>query len=115
MFQRRIPIICTSRLYNAATDVWSLSSEKTTMTKIICTLGPSTDKPEPVGALVGNGMDVARLNFSHAGSDYSYPEANLKLVREAKGRHAVLATGSKRTMPNNLRAILVDTKGPEIR
>ena len=52
----------------------------------VCTLGPSTDTAEGVSGLVGNGMDVARLNFSHAGSDYSYPEANMALVRAAAGR-----------------------------
>ena len=57
-----------------------------TQTKIVCTLGPSTDKAGPVQALVSNGMDVARLNFSHAGDDYSYPEANMALVRAAAGR-----------------------------
>jgi len=85
------------------------------MTKIICTLGPSSDTPEAVAALLANGMHVARLNFSHAGADYTYPEACMALVRNAPGRHAELAAGSKMTMPNNLRAILVDTKGPEIR
>ena len=52
----------------------------------MCTLGPSSDTAEGVSRLVGNGMDVARLNFSHAGSDYSYPEANMALVRAAAGR-----------------------------
>jgi len=85
------------------------------MTKIVCTLGPSTDTAEPVSALVANGMDVARLNFSHAGADYSYPEANMKLVRSAAGRHSLLSAGSKKVLPSNVRAILVDTKGPEIR
>ena len=74
------------RWYNAATDVWNFSREKATMTKIVCTLGPSSDTAEGVSGLVGNGMDVARLNFSHAGSDYSYPEAIMALVRAAAGR-----------------------------
>ena len=34
-------------------------------TKIICTLGPSTDKPGILEALIESGMDVARFNFSH--------------------------------------------------
>ena len=34
-------------------------------TKIICTLGPSTDKDGVLRALVANGMNVARFNFSH--------------------------------------------------
>ncbi len=85
------------------------------MTKIVCTLGPSSDKQDQVAALVANGMHVARLNFSHAGSDYTYPEANVALVRNAHGRHAELNVSSTTPLPNNVRAILVDTKGPEIR
>ena len=34
-------------------------------TKIVCTMGPSTDSKEILGALVDAGMDVARFNFSH--------------------------------------------------
>ena len=34
-------------------------------TKIICTLGPSTDKDGVLRELVANGMNVARFNFSH--------------------------------------------------
>ena len=85
------------------------------MTKIVCTLGPATDTAAGVGDLVANGMHVARLNFSHAGTDYSYPEANLALVRNAAGRHSELAAGATMDVPSNLRAVLVDTKGPEIR
>ncbi len=85
------------------------------MTKIVCTLGPSSDKQDKVSALVANGMHVARLNFSHAGSDYTYPEANMALVRSAAGRHSELNVSSTTPLPNNVRAILVDTKGPEIR
>jgi len=87
-----------------------------TMTKIVCTIGPSTDQPEKMSELVNSGMHVARLNFSHAGDDYTYPEMLFKMLRETNGNHESIATGpSADTMPNNLRAILVDTKGPEIR
>ena len=68
------------------TSLFVISSTLHTQTKIVCTLGPSTDKAGPVQALVSNGMDVARLNFTHAGDDYSYPEANMALVRAAAGR-----------------------------
>jgi hypothetical protein len=43
-----------------------------TNTKIVCTLGPATDKAEPIGLLVTQGMHVARLNFSHAGTYNMY-------------------------------------------
>lgn len=92
------------------------AAETGTMTKIICTIGPATDEPELMSELVGNGMHVARLNFSHAGDDYSYPEKLFNMVRDTKGNHESLAMGSStQNMPNNLRAVLVDTKGPEIR
>ena len=70
-------------------------------TKIICTLGPSTDKGDVLRELIANGMNVARFNFSHR----SYEEhggrlANLKALREELGKPV---------------AALLDTKGPEIR
>ena len=34
-------------------------------TKMVCTMGPATDKPGIIPELIKNGMDVARLNFSH--------------------------------------------------
>jgi len=78
-------------------------------------MGPSTDTADTVSQLVANGMHVARLNFSHAGDDYTYPTSLLNLVRSAPGRHADLSAGATIAMPPNLRAVLVDTKGPEIR
>jgi len=62
-------------------------------------------------------MSVARINFSHAGADYTYPEKLLNLVRNAHGKHHDLADDGAvdGDMPPNLRAVLVDTKGPEIR
>lgn len=87
-----------------------------TKTKIVCTIGPATDTPEKMSELVGNGMHVARLNFSHAGTDYTYPETLFNMLRDTKGNHeSVAASPTKGSTPNNLRAILVDTKGPEIR
>jgi len=61
------------------------------------------------------GMHVARLNFSHSGNDYSYPQKLVDMLRAAKGNHLDLNIGSDIPLPNNLRGILVDTKGPEIR
>ena len=45
-------------------------------TKIICTLGPSTDKGDVLRDLIANGMNVARFNFSHG----SYEEHGLSLI-----------------------------------
>ena len=70
-------------------------------TKIICTLGPSTDKNGVLRELVANGMNVARFNFSHG----SY--------EEHKGRLDMLK--AIRAELNKPVAALLDTKGPEIR
>ena len=90
------------------------------MTKLVCTIGPATDSVDNINSLVNYGMNVARLNFSHAGDDYSYPEQCLERIRAAPGKHHQLATGGAmnehaKWLPRNVRAILVDTKGPEIR
>jgi pyruvate kinase len=70
-------------------------------TKIVCTLGPASQSPEVLAALVAAGMDVARVNFSHG-----TPESNRRLIRDA--RLAALRAG------RNL-AILQDLAGPKIR
>ena len=93
----------------------TLSVDNLGMTKIVCTLGPASDSPEKISELVKNGMNVARLNFSHAGADYTYPEGLMAMVRNAHGKHDELQDGAKMIMPHNVRAVLVDTKGPEIR
>lgn len=70
-------------------------------TKIICTLGPAVNTAEKIGALIDAGMNVARLNFSHGThEDHAQMISLLKQVREAKD------------VPL---AIMLDTKGPEIR
>ena len=70
-------------------------------TKIICTLGPSTDKDGVLEELIKEGMNVARFNFSHGLHD------------EQKGRIDKLK--EIRTRLNKPVAALLDTKGPEIR
>lgn len=66
-------------------------------TKIVCTLGPATDTVAKIRSLYENGMNVARLNFSHG--SYEYFTNLIKNIREVS---------------ENI-AILLDTKGPEIR
>ncbi len=70
-------------------------------TKIICTLGPSADTDEVIAALMKNGMNVARLNFSHG----SYEEHLRRITRLKRLREEL----------NLPVALLLDTKGPEIR
>lgn len=70
-------------------------------TKIICTMGPNTNNRDTLKALAENGMDIARFNFSHG--DYE----------EQKGRMDLLK--SVRAEIKKPIAILLDTKGPEIR
>lgn len=73
----------------------------TTRTKIICTLGPACNTYEKIIELCKAGMDVARLNFSHGTHDEHLIVINLlKQVRHELG------------IPL---AIMLDTKGPEIR
>lgn len=86
------------------------------MTKVVCTLGPSSETFPVVSELVKEGLNVARLNFSHVGS-YEEPLSKVKIVRDAPGIHAELDAGMPegRKRPANLRAVMLDTKGPEIR
>ncbi len=70
-------------------------------TKIVCTLGPAVDNIDTLVEMLNSGMNVARLNFSHG--SHEEHEGRIKLVREAAQK-----TGKRI-------AILLDTKGPEIR
>lgn len=70
-------------------------------TKIVCTLGPATDDDKVLEALIQNGMNVARCNFSHGEHiDHKVRIDKVKYFRE------------KCDMPV---ALMLDTKGPEIR
>lgn len=74
---------------------------KIKMTKVVCTIGPKSEKKEVLKELVLSGMNVMRLNFSHG--DHEEHGARIKTIREISketGKHV---------------AILLDTKGPEIR
>lgn len=70
-------------------------------TKIVCTLGPASDTKDILVQLIEEGMNVARFNFSHGSHEEHLERFNkLKAAREETGK---------------LVAILLDTKGPEIR
>ncbi len=70
-------------------------------TKIICTLGPSTDNDNVLRELILSGMDVARFNFSHA--DHEEHLGRLRKIEQFREELGVPV------------ATLLDTKGPEIR
>ncbi|KAA9300910.1 MULTISPECIES: pyruvate kinase [Aerococcus] len=70
-------------------------------TKIVCTIGPASESVETLVQLMEAGMNVARLNFSHG--SHEEHEARIKNIREAAKQ------SGKRV------ALLLDTKGPEIR
>lgn len=73
----------------------------TTRTKIICTIGPAVNTVDKMIALIEAGMDVARLNFSHGNhAEHQVAIQNLKQARKEL---------------NKPLAIMLDTKGPEIR
>lgn len=69
--------------------------------KLVCTLGPATSTPERVRALVGAGMDVARVNFSHGSLEEH--AAALRQVRDA-------AEAAGRMV-----GVLADLSGPKVR
>ena len=69
------------------------------LTKIVATIGPASEEAQPLSRCVAAGLDVMRVNFSHATKD----EFHLRR------RNLRAAEGGQRA------AIMLDTKGPEIR
>lgn len=76
------------------------------LTKICATIGPASEQLPMLQQVVTAGMRIMRLNFSHA----TYEEADLRM------KNLKLSPG-KNNVPNNLnlRAVMLDTQGPEIR
>lgn len=70
-------------------------------TKIVCTIGPATQSEETMLSLAKAGMNVARLNFSHG--THEYHKENIDLLKKVRKELACPL------------AILLDTRGPEIR
>lgn len=70
-------------------------------TKIVCTIGPASESLEMLTQLIASGLNVARLNFSHG--DYEEHGNRITRIRQACKQL------------NKTVAILLDTKGPEIR
>lgn len=70
-------------------------------TKIICTMGPNTNDKSLMRKLVENGMDIARFNFSHG--DHKEQKERMDMLKSVREETGIPV------------AILLDTKGPEIR
>ncbi len=70
-------------------------------TKIICTMGPAVSNVDIMKQLLISGMNIARFNFSHG--DHEYHKNNMDMLREASRQTSIPV------------ALLLDTKGPEIR
>ena len=70
-------------------------------TKVVCTMGPNTNDKELMRKLIQNGMDVARFNFSHG--DHEEQKFRMDLLKQLREEE------------RSNTAILLDTKGPEIR
>lgn len=75
-------------------------------TKIICAIGPSCNSVEMIGKLLDAGMNIARLNFSHGTHEYHLKSLNA--IRDAVKERILRGEDCHC-------AILMDTKGPEIR
>lgn len=70
-------------------------------TKIICTIGPVSEKEPMMRKLIENGMNVIRLNFSHA--NHAEHKARIDLLKKLRVEYKTHV------------AVLLDTKGPEVR
>lgn len=70
-------------------------------TKVVCTIGPASEQKETLEKLIGTGMNVMRMNFSHGDyEEQGFRIKNVKAINEEKGLNI---------------AMMLDTKGPEIR
>ena len=70
-------------------------------TKVVCTIGPASEQKEMLTKLIGAGMNVMRMNFSHGDhEEQGFRIKNIKALNEEMGWNI---------------AIALDTKGPEIR
>lgn len=83
-------------------DIMGSTDVSKRKTKIICTLGPSCSTKERLMEMIGSGMDVARFNFSHG-------------THETHGIMLDTLRDAAKECPGKIVAVLLDTKGPEIR
>ena len=78
-----------------------MKKENLRKTKIVCTIGPASESEEMLTKLMNAGLNVTRINFSHGGYEENATKIDtIKKVRKALNRPV---------------ALVLDTKGPEIR
>ena len=98
-----------ARLASSATPsspfVWR---SRPALAKVVATIGPASEQLPVLQQVVSAGMRIMRINFSHA----TYEEADLRVhnLRQARGIGARAAG-----LQLNLRSVMLDTQGPEIR
>lgn len=83
-------------------DIFGKTDVSKRKTKIICTLGPSCSTKEKLKEMIEAGMDIARLNFSHGD-------------HESHGEMLETLKAAEKEVPGKHVAVMLDTKGPEIR
>lgn len=82
------------------------------LAKIVATIGPASEHIVPLKQVFESGMRIMRINFSHA----TYEEANLRVRNLNSCRGVNIGYGHDATGAlTNMRAIMLDTQGPEIR
>jgi len=104
--QRKAGQASTQVDYTSNLDIYS-KANRMRLSGIVCTIGPVSRSPETLLELIENGMNVARMNFSHGSHEYHGGTiANCrKAAQMYKEKHGI----------NPSLAIALDTKGPEIR
>lgn len=89
-------------------NVLEAQKSVTRLTGIVCTIGPVSKGIDTLMAMIDNGMNIARLNFSHG--THEYHAGTISAVREAVKKYSEL-----HNIPMCPVGIALDTKGPEIR
>jgi len=104
--QRKAGKASTTIDYTSNLDIYS-KANRMRLSGIVCTIGPVSRAPETLLELIENGMNIARMNFSHGTHEYHGGTiANCRKAAEMyKEKHGV----------DPCLAIALDTKGPEIR
>jgi len=111
-FMKRSVFSTLSDIALAKPDPVSSNDRKWTpqLTKIVSTIGPTSEQFPVLQDLVRSGVRIMRLNFSHA--TVEEVELRVKNLRLCEGKHGANLSSSD---DKNVRAVLLDTRGPEIR